>query len=122
DHDIDREDETPAGVPAQGELELEERHALRRVAGLSTELDDVTEVEYRSLRLERVVLIGVWTSGTQTDADNSLVELKHLAETAGAVVLEGVTQRRSKPDPASYIGRGTADGPACPSTPTCTRT
>ncbi|GAA1100119.1 GTPase HflX [Nocardiopsis composta] len=109
DHDIDREDETPAGVPAQGELELEERHALRRVAGLSTELDDVTEVEYRSLRLERVVLIGVWTSGTQTDADNSLVELKHLAETAGAVVLEGVTQRRSKPDPATYIGRGKAE-------------
>ncbi|GLU46392.1 GTPase HflX [Nocardiopsis ansamitocini] len=95
-------------VPDQGQLELEERHALRRVAGLSTELQDVTEVEYRSLRLERVVLIGVWTSGTQLDADNSLVELKQLAETAGAMVLEGVTQRRSKPDPATYVGSGKA--------------
>ena len=37
-----------------GEQEdLAERRALRRVAGLSTELDDVTEVEYRQLRLER---------------------------------------------------------------------
>ena len=46
------------------DLELEERYALRRVAGLSTELSDVTEVEYRQLRLERVVLVGVWTEGT----------------------------------------------------------
>ena len=34
------------------QLELEERTSLRRVAGLSTELEDVTEVEYRQLRLE----------------------------------------------------------------------
>ena len=47
-----------------GELELEERHSLRRVAGLSTELTDITEVEYRQLRLERVVLVGVWTEGS----------------------------------------------------------
>ena len=45
-------------------FDLEARQALRRVAGLSTELQDVTEVEYRQLRLERVVLIGVWTEGT----------------------------------------------------------
>src|SRR5690606_22392563 len=41
-----------------------------------------------------------------TDADNSLVELAALAETAGSVVLEGLIQRRSTPDPATYIGRG----------------
>ncbi|HLU97481.1 MAG TPA: GTPase HflX, partial [Thermobifida alba] len=85
-----------------------DRQALRRVQGLSTELHDITEVEYRSLRLERVVLIGVWTSGTQQDADNSLFELKQLAETAGALVLEGLTQRRSRPDPATYVGSGKA--------------
>src|SRR5690625_4666693 len=38
------------------QLDAEERAALRRIAGLSTELDDVTEVEYRELRLEKVVL------------------------------------------------------------------
>ncbi|GAA2303562.1 GTPase HflX [Nonomuraea roseoviolacea subsp. roseoviolacea] len=91
-----------------GEMDLEERQALRRVAGLSTELQDVSEVEYRQLRLERVVLVGVWTSGTAEDAENSLMELKLLAETAGSEVLEGLIQRRQKPDPATYIGSGKA--------------
>jgi len=85
-----------------------ERAALRRVAGLSTELEDVTEVEYRQLRLERVVLVGVWTSGTVQDSENSLAELAALAETAGALVLDGVIQRRDKPDPATFIGSGKA--------------
>ena len=92
-----------------GELELEDRHSLRRVAGLSTELTDITEVEYRQLRLERVVLVGVWTEGTVTDADNSLTELSLLAETAGSQVLEGLIQRRGRPDPATFIGRGKVD-------------
>ncbi|GAB1693821.1 GTPase HflX [Krasilnikovia sp. M28-CT-15] len=92
-----------------GELELEERHSLRRVAGLSTELTDITEVEYRQLRLERVVLVGVWTEGSAADADNSLTELAALAETAGSQVLEGLIQRRSRPDAATFIGRGKVD-------------
>lgn len=91
-----------------GDYELEERQALRRVAGLSTELEDVTEVEYRQLRLERVVLVGVWTSGTVFDAENSLQELKLLAETAGSEILEGLIQRRDRPDAATYIGSGKA--------------
>ena len=89
-------------------LDLEDRSALRRVGGLSTELQDVSEVEYRQVRLERVVLVGVWTSGSVTDAENSLRELSALAETAGAEVLDGVTQRRDKPDAATYIGSGKA--------------
>ncbi|MFI5676316.1 GTPase HflX [Streptomyces cellulosae] len=90
------------------QYDREERAALRRVAGLSTELDDVTEVEYRRLRLERVVLVGVWTSGTADEAESSLAELAALAETAGALVCDGVIQRRQKPDPATYIGSGKA--------------
>ncbi|MFT4052628.1 MAG: GTPase HflX [Microbacterium sp.] len=86
----------------------EERAALRRVSGLSTELEDVTEVEYRQLRLENVVLVGVYPQGSHEDAENSLRELAALAETAGAVVLDGVLQRRPHPDPATYIGRGKA--------------
>ncbi|MFP5283729.1 MAG: GTPase HflX [Actinomycetes bacterium] len=88
------------------QLDLEDRHALRRVAGISTELTDVTEVEYRQLRLERVVLVSVWTTGSQVDAENALAELKLLAETAGSEVLEGLVQRRTRPDPATYIGSG----------------
>lgn len=83
-----------------GQLDLLDRQSLRRVAGLSTELDDVTEVEYRQLRLEKVVLVSVWTSGTQADADNAMYELKALAETAGSQVMDGVIQRRQTPDPA----------------------
>ncbi|MFN8084872.1 MAG: GTPase HflX [Dermatophilaceae bacterium] len=90
------------------QLDREERAALRRVAGLSTELQDVTEVEYRQLRLERVVLAGVWTSGSVDDADNSLRELAALAETAGSTVLAGLLQRRDQPDPATYLGKGKA--------------
>src|ERR1700761_8596847 len=95
--------------PSTGELALDDRSALRRVAGLSTELADVTEVEYRQLRLERVVLVGVWTEGTAADAENSLTELALLAETAGSQVLEGLIQRRSRPDAATFIGRGKVD-------------
>ena len=91
------------------QVELAERHSLRRVAGMRTELEDISEVEYRQLRLERVVLISVWTSGSQTDADNAVAELKLLAETAGSEVLEALVQRRSQPDAATYIGRGKVD-------------
>jgi GTP-binding protein HflX len=90
------------------QLERDERAALRRVNGLSTELEDVTEVEYRRLRLERVVLASVWSEGTAEDAENSLRELAALAETAGSTVLEGVMQRRQRPDAATYFGKGKA--------------
>jgi GTP-binding protein HflX len=90
------------------QFDLEERRALRRVTGLSTELEDVTEVEYRQLRLERVVLIGVY-SRDQEEAENSLRELSALAETAGAVVLDGLLQRRPHPDPSTYLGSGKAE-------------
>jgi GTP-binding protein HflX len=100
-------DETPE-IFDPGQLDLEERHSLRRVAGLSTELQDVSEVEYRALRLERVVLLGVWTDGTLAQAENSLRELALLAETAGSQVLDGLTQRRGRPDASTYVGAGKA--------------
>ena len=86
--------------------ELVDRHALRRVKGFSTELQDISDAEYRQLQLERVLLVGVWTEGSAEMAENSLAELKALAETAGSEVLEGLIQRRDKPDPATYIGSG----------------
>ncbi len=101
------EDLTESTIDFDGDQEeLAERHSLRRVDGMRTELKDVTEVEYRQLRLERVVLVSVWTSGSQADADNAMAELKLLAETAGSEVLETLVQRRSTPDPATYVGSG----------------
>ncbi|MGL4830987.1 MAG: GTPase HflX [Propionibacteriaceae bacterium] len=89
--------------------DLADRLSLKRVAGMSTQLTDITEVEYRELQLERVVLVSVWTGGTEADAENAMAELKLLSETAGAQVLEGLIQRRKLPDPATFIGRGKVD-------------
>jgi GTP-binding protein HflX len=102
------EPRSPLRDVTRGDMDLEERQALRRVGGLSTELDDVTEVEYRELRLEKVVLIGVYSEGTATEAENSLKELAALCETAGAEVLDGVIQRLPHPDPSTYFGKGKA--------------
>ena len=107
-----------------GALEREARAARRRVAGLSTELEDVSEVEYRQVRLEKVVLVGLelprphgpatgapggsgQVRDTQ-DADTSLRELAALAQTAGSKVLDALIQRRDHPDPATYLGSGKA--------------
>lgn len=81
---------------------------MRRVAGMSTELQDVNDAEYRKLRLERVVLVGVWTDGNSALADAAMAELAQLAETAGSEVCDSMIQRRDKPDPATYIGSGKA--------------
>ncbi len=104
-----QDETTTARTDTDGaQWDREERAALRRVPGLSTELEDVTEVEYRQLRLENVVLVGVHPQGEQEDAENSLRELAALSETAGALVLDAVLQRRPHPDPATYIGSGKA--------------
>lgn len=108
DRILRRADAAPANEFDGHQLDLEARESLRRVIGLSTELEDISEVEYRQLRLEKVVLIGLWSTGTLTDAENSLRELAALAETAGAQVLDGMIQRRAMPDSTSFLGKGKA--------------
>lgn len=106
------DDRRGSGVAADSDElweEREGRNALRRVVGLG-EMQDVTEVEYRKVRLERVVLVGVWSSAvtTQAQAEESLRELAALAETAGAEVCDGLLQHRYRPDAATYVGSGKA--------------
>ena len=109
DDDSWHRDQADFGADPDGaQLERDERASMRRVPGLSTELEDVSEVEYRQLRLERVVLCGVWTEGTVEDADNSIRELAALAETAGSTVLAGLIQRRTRPDTSTFLGSGKA--------------
>ncbi|HXD25681.1 MAG TPA: GTPase HflX [Propionibacteriaceae bacterium] len=105
---VERLEPRPVGTPdVDGDQQdLQDRLSLRRVSGMSTELADITEVEYRQLLLERVVLVSVWTTGSEVSAEHAIAELKLLAETAGSQVLEGLIQRRDRPDPATYIGRG----------------
>ncbi len=88
--------------------DLADRAALQRVPGLSTQMQDISDVEYRELQLEKVVLIGIWGENSIADAENSLRELAALAETAGAQVLDGILQRRAHPDPATFLGKGKA--------------
>src|SRR6478609_9123269 len=106
DDAVDATDQSD-GFTTQGDHDLADRAALRRVAGLSTELRDITEVEYRKLQLEQVVLVGVWAGGIRAEeAEASMAELARLAETAGSIVLDAVVQRRSHPDGTTYIGSG----------------
>ncbi len=98
--------ESEAHYAESSQQDLQDRQALRRVAGLSTELQDISDAEYRQLRLEKVVLVGVWTEGTAIDAENSLKELAALAETAGSQVLDALIQRRDKADASTFIGSG----------------
>ena len=51
---------------------------------------------------ERAVLMGI-------ESEESLKELRRLAETAGAEVVAGFVQKREKPDGALFIGRGRAE-------------
>src|SRR5438034_1252448 len=102
-------DEQPdVGDSDLGNMDLEDRHALRRVAGLSTELQDISEVEYRALRLERVVLIGVWVEGSLASAENSLRELRRLAETAGSAA--GATRCPGRPAAGWLAAAASAPG------------
>jgi GTPase len=70
--------------------------------------DEVKLVELRKLRLERVVLVGVAVDGSAGEAERSVEELRRLAETAGAEVLDTMVQRRARPDAGTFIGKGKA--------------
>ncbi len=104
--EFDSAESSSADYQESQQQDLQDRQALRRVHGLSTELQDVSDAEYRQLRLEKVVLVGVWTEGTAQDAENSLKELAALAETAGSQVMDALIQRRDRADPSTFIGSG----------------
>ena len=97
-------------VPSTGDFDLAERNAFRRVNRKTTirseDSTDIYEVEYRKLRLEQVILVGVWTEGTVAEVEATMAELVALTETAGAEVIEALYQKRDKPDPGTYIGSG----------------
>lgn len=90
--------------------ERRSRNELRRVEDLGVQRPDAQQVEYRRVRLERVLLVGIWNSQetTYARARDSLRELAALATTAGASVLDGFLQQRPAPDPATYLGSGKA--------------
>jgi len=68
----------------------------------------MTQLITREFR-ERIVLVGVVLPGTDIDdVEANVDELALLVDTAGADVVARVVQRRSQPDPATFVGRGKA--------------
>ncbi len=86
----------------------QDRRATGRGVSHSSELEEVSEVEYRQVRLERVVLVALRTSESRQEIENSLRELSALAETAGSDVRATMMQTRDTPDPGTFLGGGKA--------------
>ncbi len=57
---------------------------------------------------DRAILVGVAT-GTSSDADESMAELRELAASANLIVLDHIIQRRTTIDPRTVLGRGKID-------------
>jgi len=66
------------------------------------------EMTDRGVRQERAILVGVITPSDEKSYEPPLTELRRLAETAGANVIEMVTQKRARIVPATYVGKGKA--------------
>ncbi|MDQ7800090.1 MAG: GTPase HflX [Armatimonadota bacterium] len=98
---------------AAGSLQLEGPFDLETLGHLRA-ADRIRAVEEASRgapsgseRPERAVLVGLVVPGRGGYSDpESLEELRRLAETAGAEVVDVLTQERPRPDPATLIGRG----------------
>tara|TARA_B100000446_G_scaffold156092_1_gene152676 strand:- start:66 stop:1337 length:1272 start_codon:yes stop_codon:yes gene_type:complete len=59
---------------------------------------------------EKAFLVGVILKGSsRVQIEEQLEELKFLADTAGADIIGKFTQNRSRPDPATFIGKGKAE-------------
>ena len=69
--------------PTVGSLDLAERNSFRRVTRdteiRSEDHEDIYEVEYRKLRLEQVILVGMGTEGTMAEVEANMNELAALA-------------------------------------------
>jgi len=57
--------------------------------------------------VQRALLVGTTVGARDVrEAEASLAELSRLVQTAGAVPVDAVLQRRDAPDPATYLGKG----------------
>ncbi len=82
---------------------------IRLINSLENEMARVRlTARARETNRERVILVGVTTKRID-DAEESMVELAELAESANVVVLDKIIQRRQKIDPKTLIGRGKLD-------------
>ncbi len=81
---------------------------VNTVSTIERILDKQTGTASLQVMSERAILIGMeWgRNDSLWTVDDSLEELKQLADTAGATVIKKFIQKRPNPDPAFFIGRG----------------
>ncbi len=67
-------------------------------------------IEQNSELLERCILVGMIQRGqSRWEVEDHLAELRALAQTSGANVVETFIQERPAPDPAYFVGKGKID-------------
>ena len=88
--------------------DAENINLINTVSTIERILDKQTGTASLQVMSERAILIGMeWgRNDSLWTVDDSLEELKQLADTAGATVIKKFIQKRPKPDPAFFIGRG----------------
>ena len=106
DLDLDTQDYWSISEPMSLEF-LSSQDFLDLVAGLEAEF----EREYVAQEVEeghdRVIIVGLHTDKTtDREFEESLAELARLVDTAGGVVLQTISQKRSRPHPQTLVGAG----------------
>ncbi|MDR7563370.1 MAG: GTPase HflX [Armatimonadota bacterium] len=87
--------------------ELETVRSTERIRSAEAALRRLPTDRQEERRMERAILVGVQVPGRDGwSTDETMEELRRLAETAGAEVVDVVVQTRSRPDPGTLIGRG----------------
>ena len=90
-------------IPSQLDVDF-----LDLINSLEEEMARNRSTARRAKSSDRVILVGV-TTGSASEAEESMAELRELATSADIVVLDTIIQRRTKIDPRTVLGRGKLD-------------
>ncbi|HYW72499.1 MAG TPA: GTPase HflX [Pyrinomonadaceae bacterium] len=93
----------PVEVPSQLDVDF-----LQLMAALESEMARNRRGTRRASQADQAILVGVST-GALAEAEESMAELKELAQSAGVVVLDQIIQRRGAIDPRTLLGKGKLD-------------
>src|SRR5947207_60190 len=81
---------------------------LDLISALETEMARNRQVSRRAGNADRAILVNV-SSASPSDAEDSMAELRELAQSAGVFVLDEMIQRRASIDPRTLLGKGKLD-------------
>ena len=81
---------------------------LALMEALEAEMARNRHTARRAANVDRAILVNVST-GAISDAEESMAELRELAQSAGVVVLDDMIQRRPAIDPRTILGKGKLD-------------